>query len=295
MRITHSTVTRSVGYYLQQNLSRLEKYSSRMATGKKFQRPSEDPAGVNKSMYFRTSINRNDRFLLNMNESRGWLGVTEIALSQSVGTLQRVRELAVYGANDTLSTDERQAIASEVYGHYEHLLALCNTEFNGLYIFGGHRTGEKPFREDYSGQIRYYGDDGERRQEISPHQEVAMNLSGARAFGAVETLDAVREVFRALVDNDRDFLGGEALKKMDDSISRLMQSISEVGARMQRLDAADSALFDQTIYLREMLSRVEDIDLAYTMIEYQMQENAYQAALATASRMLQPSLIDYLR
>lgn len=82
---------------------------------------------------------------------------------------------------------------------------------------------------------------------------------------------------------------------MDGCIGRLLENISVVGARVHRLDAAENALFEQTIYLREMASRVEDIDHAYTIIEYKMQENAYQAALGTAGRMLQPSLVDYLR
>lgn len=183
MRVTHTTVARSVGYHLQRNLARMESYATQLATGKLFQKPSENPAGVNKSMCYHTAISRNDRFLLNMNEARGWLEMTETALSQGVDALQRVRELAVNGANDTYSADERQAMAAEVNGIYEHLLTLCNTELNGLYLFGGHQTGEKPYRADASGQIYYYGDGGVRRQEISPHQEIIMNLSGDLAFG----------------------------------------------------------------------------------------------------------------
>ena len=249
---------------------------------------------MNKAMYYHTTIRRNDRFLLNMNEARGWLEMTEVALSQCVDALQRVRELALSGANDTYSADERQAMAAEVKGIYEHLLSLCNSELNGLYLFGGHQTGEKPYRPDASGQISYYGDSGARRQEISPHQEIIMNLSGEEAFGGTETLAAVEAIYRALQEEDRAYLGGEGLNRMDDCIGRLLRNLSVVGARVQRLDAAENALFEQTIYLREMVSRVEDIDHADTIIEYRMQENAYQAALSTAAWMLQPSLVDFL-
>ena len=152
------------------------------------------------------------------------------------------------------------------------------------------------FHYDSSGFPVYYGDKQHRVQEISPHQEVIMNLHGEIAFGEnQEIFEAVYSVYRSLIDNDREALGGEALEKMDGSIDRLLENLSQVGARANRVEAMQDTLFSENLYLREVRSNIEDIDLAYVITEFTMQENAYRAALATASMMMQQSLVDYLR
>ena len=152
------------------------------------------------------------------------------------------------------------------------------------------------FNYDRSGFPVYYGDSENRIQEISPHQEVIMNLHGEKAFGEYqEVFEAVYDVYWALIDNDREALGGEALDKMDRAIDDLLENISQVGARSNRVEAMESTLFSENIHLREVRSNIEDIDIALVITEFMMQENAYRAALSTANMMMQPSLVDYMR
>ncbi len=152
------------------------------------------------------------------------------------------------------------------------------------------------FNYDRSGFPVYYGDSEDRIQEISPHQEVIMNLHGERAFGEYqEVFEAAYDVYWALIDNDREALGGEALGKMDRAIDDLLENLSQVGARTNRVEAMESTLFSENIHLREVRSNIEDIDLALVITEFMMQENAYRAALSTANMMMQPSLVDYMR
>lgn len=152
------------------------------------------------------------------------------------------------------------------------------------------------FNYDRSGFPVYYGDSEDRIQEISPHQEVIMNLHGDKAFGEhQEVFEAVYDVYWALIDNDREALGGEALDKMDRAIDKLLENLSQVGARSNRVEAMESTLFSENIHLREVRSNIEDIDLALVITEFMMQENAYRAALSTANMMMQPSLVDYMR
>ncbi len=152
------------------------------------------------------------------------------------------------------------------------------------------------FKYDRSGFPVYYGDSEDRIQEISPHQEVIMNLHGEKAFGEYQDVfEAVYDVYWALIDNDREALGGEALGKMDRAIDDLLENISQVGARSNRVEAMESTLFNENIHLREVRSNIEDIDIALVITEFMMQENAYRAALSTANMMMQPSLVDYMR
>jgi flagellin-like hook-associated protein FlgL len=152
------------------------------------------------------------------------------------------------------------------------------------------------FSYDSLGFPVYYGDNNDRIQEISPHQEMTMNLSGDKAFGEnQQVFEAVIDVYWALMDNDREALGDSALAKMDDAVNHFLEKLAQVGARSNRVEAMHNTLFSENLYLREVRSNIEDIDLAYIISEFKMQESAYKAALSTASMMLQPSLVDYLR
>jgi len=85
--------------------------------------------------------------------------------------LQRARELAVRGANDTLSAADREAIAREVDGLVEDLLAAANaTDGNGNYLFAGYRVRTEPFARKSGGGFEYRGDEGQPRLEIGPGQ-----------------------------------------------------------------------------------------------------------------------------
>lgn len=297
MRVTHRMIAGSVNVNLQQSLGRLDQRSRQLSTGKAFYRPSQDPVGTNRVMRYREAINRNGRFQLNISEAKGWLQAAESAQMEALAVMQRVRDLCIYGANGALSETELFSIAEEVHEFYEYLIGVGNTEYNGLYIFGGHRTGEPPYREGAAG-LEYCGDRGERRLEISPHQEIMVNLHGGRVFGGTggtSLMEAVSEAHRALVSCEQELLGGAVLAGVNEGIELLLERLSEVGARFNRIEAMEQTLSEEMLYLREMLSYVEDIDFAEALTEYSMEEYAYRAALATASRVLQPNLLDYLR
>lgn len=297
MRVTHRMIAGSVNVNLQQSLERLDQRSRQLSTGKVFYRPSQDPVGTYRVMRYRDAINRNGRFRLNINEAKGWLQATESALMEALSVAQRISDLCISGANGALSETELLSIAGEVHEFYGHLVGVGNTEYSGLYIFGGHRTGEPPYREGAAG-LEYHGDSGERCLEISPHQEIVMNLNGKRAFGGAEgtrLMEAVSRVHEALLGGEQELLGGAALAGINDGIDLILERLSEVGARFNRIEAMEQTLAEEDLYLKEMCSHVVDIDLAGALTEYSMEEYAYRAALATASRVLQPNLLDYLR
>ncbi len=149
MRITHRMIANNANVNLQHSLNRLQHYSNRLSSGKLFQRASENPVGVGRVMSYTASIARNEQYSSNINQARGWLDNTELAMQNGLDVLQRIRELAVYGANETLTAEDRRAISPEVGELIRHLIGVANSEANGLYIFGGHQTLEKPYTEEF--------------------------------------------------------------------------------------------------------------------------------------------------
>jgi flagellar hook-associated protein 3 FlgL len=75
----------------------------------------------------------------------------------------------------------------------------------------------------------------------------------------------------------------------------VLGKLGDVGARERRLSTAKDNLSSDVINLQQSLSDVEDVDLPQTITQLQTQQMAYQAALAATSRIIQPSLVDFLK
>lgn len=165
--------------------------------------------------------------------------------------------------------------------------------------------------------VAYGGDEGKRNIEITPSQELAINFIGKDVFGGWEKvsevvgddekegvyeavgghnlLATVSKMIEALKNNDAEALGGEILQEMEGCLDHLLQHCAEIGARSERLQSTEQRLKGEHIHLRELRSKIEDLDLAEAITEFTMQRNAYMAALSTGAQMIYPSLVDFLR
>ncbi|MGI6307413.1 MAG: flagellar hook-associated protein FlgL [Dethiobacteria bacterium] len=310
MRITHRMLAQSVTRNVRDNLLALEKKAVQLSSGRCFNRPSQDPAGTYKVMRITgTGLYRNEQYQRNIGEGITWLTVTEDALADAISIMQRLKELAVYAANGTLTPEDRSMISPEAEELFNHLVSIGNTEVGGLYIFGGYQTQKPPYEKIINDPddpndpgVQYLGDAGQREIEITPSQTLSINFTGIEVFGEPETepsgtelFQTVRKLESALSSNDVEALGGEILQEVDARLDYLLQQRARIGARMERLESTEQRLQNEHIYLRELQSKIEDLDLAEAITEFTMQENAYKAALATGARMIYPSLIDFLR
>ena len=94
---------------------------------------------------------------------------------------------------------------------------------------------------------------------------------------------------------DQDALSGKLLKGLDDAIDKILSTRSKIGAIDNRLEASKSRNEAEKINLTSLLSQKEDIDIAEKYMEYSVMSTVYQASLAAGAKVLQPSLLDYLR
>ncbi len=182
MRVTHRMIADTVNFNLQRSLKRLDRFSNQLSTGKAFHRPSDNPVGVGRVMSYSAAVDRNEQFRLNMNQTKGWLENTEYALQNGLDVLQRVRELSIHGANESLTAEDRRAIAPEVLEFLDHFIGIANTETNGLYIFGGHQTLKAPFTREKAYHVTDYPGSGIDRSIQNEVQSVNLDFATAGTF-----------------------------------------------------------------------------------------------------------------
>lgn len=145
MRTTYNAVSRNMQYIIVNRYNDLAKQQEILSTGKRLLRPSDDPVDVANDLKLKTKVTRLSQHKRNIQDGMGYMEVTDTAMASMNTILQRARELAIQGANDTLSDAEREFIAEEVEQLLRQIVSISNTEYKGDFIFGGTNTKIAPF------------------------------------------------------------------------------------------------------------------------------------------------------
>jgi flagellar hook-associated protein 3 FlgL len=175
------------------------------------------------------------------------------------------------------------------------VISLANTSYLNRPIFAG--TSAVTAGWDKDGNM--LGDAASMSKSIertvAPDVKIKINVDGPAVFGDSSTglLKLLGDVADHL-SSDPSALTAD-LDALDAAFTNVTNALSDVGARYNRIEAMQTRAEDAMVTLRGGLSEVEDIDLPKTVMDLQMQQVAYQAALSATAKVIQPSLLDFLR
>jgi len=289
MRVTQQTMIGNMLKNLHRNYSIMDELNQQLSTGKEFQKASQAPIKVANSMQFNSLIQNNEQYKRNVQQSINWLNSSETSLDNANSILQRIRELAVYGATGSLTQSDRDSIASEVKELRNELINIANNKLGDRFLFAGQATSTKPFDDDGN----YQGDFNNIQREINPSVKITINIIGEYAFR--DAIDAVDSLYNNITSGNITAISNSDIAQIDNAINITLTYRSEIGAKINRLELTESRLDDEIINIKRLLSQNEDIDIAETITEMKTQESIYRAALAVGARIIQPSLIDFIR
>ncbi len=126
---------------IQNHQANLLKIQEQMSTGKRINNPSDDPSGMNQVHGLNMAMNKIEQFAKNGEFAKASLVLEETAISSTVESLQRARELSIQMMNDTFSAQNRQATAKEVGQIIEQVRNMMNfTNSEGEKIFAGNNV-----------------------------------------------------------------------------------------------------------------------------------------------------------
>lgn len=306
MRITNNMLINNMVNYIGNNLTRMDKYQSQLATGKKIQVPSDDPVVAARALKLRTDVAEIDQYKKNVKDAQSWLDMTEDALAKIGDVLQRARELTVQGANGTNTTDDMQKINAEVKQLRTQLITLGNSTYAGRYIFSGYKT-DKKLLDDATGEfvIDVSTTTENIKYEIGIGDDININVAGGDLFNNGGDADSASGTPGKLIDDFDQLVTaldagdhtavGDLIANMDDDINNVLRIRADAGARTNRLELSSNRLDSDTTNFTKLMSENEDVDMAETIINLQNEENVYKASLAGGAKIIQPSLVDFLR
>lgn len=291
-RVTQPSMQRQSLALLQGHLSRLTQLQTQLSTGKAFSKPSDDPAATVDSMRIRTDQRATAQHARNISDGVGWLDTVDSALSGSTALMRRARDLTVQAGNmDVMSPAARESIAAELDATAEALRTQANATYLGRSVFAGTSNAAEAF--DATGT--WQGTPGgtvDRR--IDGASTVRVDADGAAVFG-----DGPTSAFALLQQIASDLRAGSPvaghLNAIDARMGAMLMETAAVGARYNQVLTAQQDVEARTVLLQTRLTGVEDVDLAETVVQLKLQEVAYSASLGATQRILQPSLMDFLR
>jgi len=292
-RVTQSMMSHRALDGLQLSLGRLSRTQEQLTTGRVLNRPSDSPTDTTAAMRLRSSLTDARQYARNAQDGQGWLAQVDSALQTMVNETRRARDLVLQGQNGALSASAREALAIEVDQLRESLISRANTTYLDRPVFGGVTAGSTAYDADgtYVGTTT-----GEVTRTVAEGVTVRVDFDGPQAFGpaGANLFDDLEAAANALRSGDQAAIGA-SIDKLAAGGERLTGALAEVGGRTNRLEAALLRAQDSELSMRKSLSEIENVDLPKAMVELQLQEVAYQAALGATARVLQPSLLDFLR
>lgn len=422
MRITNNMLINNMINYIGNNLTRMDKYQSQLATGKKISVPSDDPVVAARALKLRTDVAEIEQYQKNTKDAQSWLDTTEDALAKMGDILQRARELAVQASNGTNTVDDTRKIGEEAKQLRAQMIQLGNLTYAGRYIFSGYKTDTKLLDETTgafnisvanSENIRYeigIGDDmninvtggdlfnngaaavgntsgvttgnfnissltftaanntlnvnldgsavainitpgtyadanalaleiqtrinaakppaianvtvtaiGNKLQfrsgSTGPTSSVAINVGASTATdllglsvagvaantqvngttGTTGTLISDFDQFVNMLDTGNYAGISNLLTNFDNDMNNVLRIRADIGARTNRVNLTGNRLDSDNINFTRLMSTNEDVDMVEAIMNLQNEENVYKASLSGGARIIQPTLLDFLR
>ncbi|UFJ40060.1 flagellar hook-associated protein FlgL [Brevibacillus humidisoli] len=294
MRVTQTMLNNNMMRNYHNSMSKLGNLQEQLSSGKKVSRPSQDPVIATRGMFYRTALVENEQYLRNANMASSWMDMTDNVLNEAGKIMQRVNELLVYSGDGAVSPEDLKAMAEEVSQLKKQLGTLANQTINGRYIFNGTDTTTAPY-DPVAGEFIGTNDE-EIKLEVNQGVQVPINVNSQNIFNYP---DNANNIFKLLDNIVADLSSGQPATQHQAAFTQqhdnLLAERATLGARVNRIELVLERLKDQEVSTTELMSKNEDADEAKVITDLKTQESVHRAALGAGARIIQPSLLDFLR
>jgi flagellar hook-associated protein 3 FlgL len=292
MRVTEGMIFNSSNQSIATTMSAMQKATEKVSSTKQLNRPSDNPADVRSAVGLHDTLSELDQFLRNIDTASSKVNAQDNALSSAGDLLQRANELAIEAANGTLDASDRAAIGQEVSQLIEAMAQDAGAKVNGEFVFSGFRVDQPPYTVTGPGTVSaYQGDHGVTIARIGPASTMQINVAGDSVFQPA--LDALAQLKNDLQSGNP--VSPTTVNGVQNALDTMLATRAQIGARANRLEQARSSQESLVTSDKALLSQLEDVDMASAITELTKRQTTYQATLAVTAKVVQTSLIDYLK
>lgn len=322
MRLTNNMMSKSYLKNLNNSLKELNESNTRITAQRRYMKISEDPATALKAMKVRKNLSRNDMYKENLSDAKGILDQYESTISNINDIVKEAVAQVMQGATGTSDDAVRRTVATTLRGYQETILAAANTKYGDDYIFGGAGVDVTPFTLNASNELCYNGqnvDTGtfedeyryidigiglsiDTNGEVSPKSAFNISNSGSDLLGS--GVDG-----NGISNNLYNLLGEIADKLENNDVSNIQQNLDKLISKADDIRLQYVSVGEKTNYIKYFIERLdsekinsatkqnelESMNTAEGIIIFKEQLMAYNSCLQMGTKILQPSLMDFLR
>lgn len=283
---------------LEQNQQLLNTDLAEISSGQSVNLPSDDPAAAAGLVLNADQTSQADQFLRSIGSVQGEMQNADSALNSVVTALERAISLGVEGANGTLNTSDRSAIAVEVQGIQTQLVNLANLSYQGNYVFAGTKTQTAPYVLDSSSSsgVEYVGNDTVNSLTVGTDLTVKTNLPGSQLFSSAgnDVFQAIQDLITNLQTGNTSGIG-TAVTEVSNASSYIDAQRVFYGNAINQLTSQQTYLNSETTQLAQQEDTLGGTDLAATISNLENAQISRQATLEAMSQTGQENLFSYLK
>jgi len=292
MRITTDSNYRNLLDDIQRISERMQAAQNQVTSGKKLNRPSDNPSGASDVLRIDTDRALNAQYTDNSATAQSRLQVADSTLDGVQQAAERIRSLGLLA--DT-NSDTSSISTEEIDGLRDQLLSYANTTYDGQFIFAGSQTDSAAFVKAGDGTVTYAGDSQLMKLQVGNVTTLQTQVPGDQVFtSGVDVLKAVSDLSSAMASGDRN-----AIRTQIANIEQFLQNVSsvrtQIGGLINEASTTQTALKQSDLTQVAHLSQLQDADLAEALSELSQSQTALQAATAVGARVTSISILDYLK
>jgi flagellar hook-associated protein 3 FlgL len=185
-RVSNLLTTDLMQNSINTDQTQLLNVENELSTGLQINQPSDNPAASSTIEVLQKSLARNQTYNDNINTASSQLGETDSTLGSLTTLLQQAQTIASQNVGSDVSAAQRQNAATVVQSLYNQAVAIGNTQFNNMYIFGGQDAQTAPFVAT-NGGVQFVGTSATLQNTVDPGTLVSYQANGAQVFGSLAT------------------------------------------------------------------------------------------------------------
>ncbi len=299
MRVPTNTAANVVIDQLRRLSAHQANLQNQVSTGQRIFNPGDDPAAVGRVLANEMEQRALHQYKRNADTALELSTATYGGLKELKKVSDRAGELVTLGSGAN-SPDAMKAYAAEVNQLIEQAVNLGNTRFRNDFLFAGTAVDTQPMavtRDPTTNEIStvtYAGNTDQRQIPVGDGASLAAGSTGATNQGVTDFINSLVQLRDALNSGDPAAVSA-ARADLDEGEDMLVSSLSEHGAVQMRIEVTQAQQQARLDELSRLVSVDADADLPSTVVKLSQAATAYEAALASASDILQMSLMDYLR
>ena len=324
MRITNASMVRSHLYDTQNNLTNMSKINQQISTGKVINTVSDDPHKAIKIMNINNEIKYTEKYNYNIDETVGWMNTTDGALESTGNLLNEIKETILKVGNGTYSQNEMKSLNADINEKIKQLADTLNSTYGGKYLFAGTNVDDAPitvienpdgtvkleFSKDKNGQTIPNTDD--LKADISSGINIDYNISVGEILNikdgngnTVNLLDEINNLSTLMNDiangdeqtaaKAKETLLNDTKGKIDTLFDHVVNERTSLGVKVSTAEKIKEFNDDNIINMKNVLSLDQDTDHVEKFIELKSLELVYQASIQVGAKLIQPTILDYIR